>query len=387
MAKYYGTYACGHEGCINVVGPHKDREWKIEREFSGICPECYAKQQEEMKEKRNWESEEKAKEMKLPELFGSPKQVAWANTIRIDFLSKYDKMIEAFRNDGEKVQVITLPDSTVTITEDTLLSVREWILKNKTEATFWIETRANKPIAFIKETIDKMNEENAAPDEDKGSGGNSEENLTVTPESGADKGGIVKIYTGEQIKALYEKDDLFREIVKSLGYTWENGAWRKKISEYTGPAPERIAELGNKLLNAGFTVQFPDHESMEKAINATYEPECTRWIRRSSDRKLAIRWRERSDTLYQAARKLPGAKYSDGAIIVSAERYQEIEDFAETMGFKISKKAAEEIELFRQKERKFIKAAPAQAIRDIPDEEKLKKQLEKSGIIEDLMDE
>ena len=150
---------------------------------------------------------------------------------------------------------------------------------------------------------------------------------------------------------------------------------------------DRVAELGNKLLNAGFTVRFPDRESMEKAVDATYEPECTRWIKKASDGKLAIRWRGRNDTLYQAARKLPGAKYFEGAIIVPVERYSEIEDFAETMEFKISKKAAAEIELFRQKEQKFIKVTPNRVQDASSDEERLKKQLEKSGVIEDLMDE
>lgn len=386
MAKYHGTYACGHEGTITLFGPTKDREWKIQKEFSGICPECYAKQQEELRAKKNQEAAEKSLEMELQELDGSPKQVAWANTLRIEFLDKYGKMVDAFRKDGKKEQTVKLPDSTLVITEDVLLSAREWILKNKTEAKFWIETRTNNLVTFIKEAMDKLNEE-PIPEEVREEMEKEEESLIVTPESGADKGGIVKIYTGEQIRAVYEKDDLFREIVKELGYVWENGAWRKIISEFTGSSLDRVAELGNKLLNAGFTVRFPDRESMEKAVDATYEPECTRWIKKASDGKLAIHWRGRNDTLYQAARKLPGAKYFEGAIIVPVERYSEIEDFAETMEFKISKKAAAEIELFRQKEQKFIKVTPNRVQDASSDEERLKKQLEKSGVIEDLMDE
>lgn len=34
MAWYYGTFACGHEGRVNIIGPHKDRKWKKERAFS-----------------------------------------------------------------------------------------------------------------------------------------------------------------------------------------------------------------------------------------------------------------------------------------------------------------------------------------------------------------
>ena len=51
MAKYSGIYSCGHEGVVNITGPIKDREWKTERAFSNMCPECYKKYLEEQKEK------------------------------------------------------------------------------------------------------------------------------------------------------------------------------------------------------------------------------------------------------------------------------------------------------------------------------------------------
>lgn len=44
MAWYYGTFACGHEGRVNIIGPHKDREWKKERAFSNYCYECRQKE-------------------------------------------------------------------------------------------------------------------------------------------------------------------------------------------------------------------------------------------------------------------------------------------------------------------------------------------------------
>jgi hypothetical protein len=30
MAKYDVTRACGHEEIVNLVGPHKNREWRLE---------------------------------------------------------------------------------------------------------------------------------------------------------------------------------------------------------------------------------------------------------------------------------------------------------------------------------------------------------------------
>jgi len=41
MAWYYGTYACGHEGRENIIGPTKNRQWIADRKFEGLCYECY----------------------------------------------------------------------------------------------------------------------------------------------------------------------------------------------------------------------------------------------------------------------------------------------------------------------------------------------------------
>lgn len=29
MAWYEGTFSCGHEGRVNIIGPNKDCQWKI----------------------------------------------------------------------------------------------------------------------------------------------------------------------------------------------------------------------------------------------------------------------------------------------------------------------------------------------------------------------
>ncbi|MFR9233911.1 MAG: hypothetical protein ACLVLH_13305 [Eisenbergiella massiliensis] len=40
MAWYSGTFYCGHEGYINIIGPLKNREKMREYKFSGLCPAC-----------------------------------------------------------------------------------------------------------------------------------------------------------------------------------------------------------------------------------------------------------------------------------------------------------------------------------------------------------
>ena len=78
--KTTGVYRCGQEGEINLYVDRKKREWVANQIFSEICNDC-----------KNAEAAAKAKEMGLPELTGSEKQIAWANTIRQDMLGKLER--------------------------------------------------------------------------------------------------------------------------------------------------------------------------------------------------------------------------------------------------------------------------------------------------------
>ena len=51
MAWYYGTYSCGHEGRVNVVGKMSERQWKIDIHIEGICENFKSKQKEESNKK------------------------------------------------------------------------------------------------------------------------------------------------------------------------------------------------------------------------------------------------------------------------------------------------------------------------------------------------
>lgn len=51
MAKYSGTFSCGHDGRVDVIGPTKNRQWIVDRKFEGLCPECYEKHLLEEREK------------------------------------------------------------------------------------------------------------------------------------------------------------------------------------------------------------------------------------------------------------------------------------------------------------------------------------------------
>ena len=78
MAKY--TVQCGkcqQEYVVSLLGSHKERERKL-AVWAGLCESCAA----EKKAAATAQAAETAKKAGLPELTGSPKQVAWAETLR-----------------------------------------------------------------------------------------------------------------------------------------------------------------------------------------------------------------------------------------------------------------------------------------------------------------
>lgn len=388
MAWYYGTYSCGHEGRVDIVGPGKDREWKKERIFSGLCPECYEKQLKESRNAENAASQKAAAEMELPELSGSPKQVDWANTLRVKTIEKLSSGMKKFRDSGFDTTKILVNGKAVSVSLADMVEMVE-ILTWKSEAKYWIDRR-NCNISFLLEEAYKELQEkrNDLPEEVKEEIKKEETDLTVAPKE-MSKNGIVSISLEETcIKVQYVKDDDFLEIVKSLGYSW-NGTWSKKITEYSGSDKDRIAELGNKLLANGFTVRFPEKESRDMALSGTFAPECNRWVKYNVELKmLAISWKGYNDDLYQAAKKLCGSKYRNGSVLVPVEFFNEVLDFAETMGFQISTKAMEEIEKFKEKSEQFMRQEVKEATFEEKDgKSELMNQLKKAGVIEDLIDE
>jgi|GEM_PF-981998 len=92
MAKYDVSYSCGHEGTVTLFGPTAERDRKIEWMASqGRCPECYKAHISEQREQSSKEAAEKAKILGLPQLTGSEKQIAWAESIRMSSIEKFTR--------------------------------------------------------------------------------------------------------------------------------------------------------------------------------------------------------------------------------------------------------------------------------------------------------
>jgi hypothetical protein len=391
MAWYYGTYQCKHEGRINIIGPGKERQWKIDREFSGLCPECAKIEREKQLRQKNEEAAKASAEMELPELTGSEKQVAWATSLRMDVINKITETFSRLRENGKTYLVWNGGAGKKKASLEFLSDALDFAILSHTDAKFWIDSRRFYEEEFLTVFADKFREykNKEIPDDVREEIESERVQLTVSPKN-AEKSGVVIIkLENNSVSALYIKDDLFRKIVKEKGYSWSDGAWRREITQFTGLAEDRCAEIGNVLLANGFTVQFPTLESKEKAILGSFIPECKRWIKWDADyNKLSISWKGHNDTLFQAAKKLPGAYWRYGSMKVSVEFWKEVQDFAEIMGFQFSARAVEKIEKYKMEVSKYQNEAVSEAVQEtVTDEERLRKELEKGGVIEDLKDE
>ena len=308
MSWYYGTFACGHEGRVNVIGKTSERQWKIDKLFGEICEDCKAKE----REAANNEAIESSKQFGFPELKGTEKQIGWANTIRMNF---YNKSMDAH----------IIPDD---------------IIRNETEAKFWIDNRNNLRPEFIEtyqQKAEKKNINQSLVDMD-----------TVKPAEVKYNSVVEIIKEGNRIALCYERNQEFIDLAKSYKYNWD-GIWYRELSETTGSFDDRAAEIGNVLLKNGFCICIHDKNITETAIAGDYQKEHTRWIKSRADtRLLAINWKERDNELYKKARAIKGSEYSSPSVIVDVSHYKDVEKFAKENDFRFTKAAKAKIDNYIQ---------------------------------------
>lgn len=90
--KYQVTGSCGHTYTTQLFGPGKNREYWLSRLAEEPCEECKEAARKAAIEKENTESATWALELGLPELTGSPKQIAWAESIRKTIYTDFDSI-------------------------------------------------------------------------------------------------------------------------------------------------------------------------------------------------------------------------------------------------------------------------------------------------------
>lgn len=313
MAKYTITHTCGHTSELQLFGPMSQREWLIKREEEGMCTACYREWQATQSAKQN-------KELGLPELKGTEKQIAWAEKIRRQAVEELDRV-------GRLVP------------EGTIDQYREGLnlMYGKNHASWWIDHRdkfgyTESILRLVTQVLEEATkkEQDSAPE---AIAAKAEATIRpVTPKSEL----IAEITVGQSSVSVFypEKDDDLRTIVKGLKYRWSDRAWRRTLTAGQGSAADRAAEVAHHLLAAGFIVQLLNAEAREKAISGQYEPEQTRWIKEQGG-SFVFRW-SREDDFYLAAKKIPGSWYKPPYVHAPAVQFEQVLDFANRYNFSLS---------------------------------------------------
>lgn len=344
MAWYEVTRACGHSEECYLSGPRSGHRWRLARvEPYKLCEECYRAEMEKRHQEENREAAEAARKMNLPRLSGTEKQVAWAETIRLELLDCIHSRL------GERFYA---PE---------VYAIVEYIKETKTAASWWIDHRFVD--AFMGRWLQKLEEEmirtrrEASPEALE-----ARIEATVRPENPVTDtvAEIRPLNNFVEIEFPERRED-FRQIVREkLNMKWdgEKKCWYRKLSFGTGAAEERVAEAGHRLLAAGFPIRIYDAYIRQRAIAGDYEPECTRWItaRTAGDYKgwFAVSW-GRGEDFYAVARKLPGSRYDRPDVVVPAEQFEQILDFAQMYDFRLSPGAQQLVEAAsNEKERALI---------------------------------
>lgn len=350
MAWHYGTYSCGCDGRVDIVGPSKDRQWKADLHFENICPDCKQKEYE----KENKIAEKKAASLGLRKLSGTKKQIAWANTIRQNFIDEFSTVMDNLVKQKERYpEAYEKAPFTLGDIERTF----QYVLDTKLKASYWIDNRNRKVDIIIRDEMKNAPSETDVKNRERSEGVVKES--TVYPNNVKHKATVEIRVLKNKVELEYEKNDYFINVVKDLDYRWDGSYWIKEITERTGSSAERAAEVGNKLLNEGFPVSILDEEIRNNAIKGNFEPEHTNWIFKITDKdQLKIVWDGYDDNLYTKARSLPGA-YWDRGVVVNIAHFNEVCDFADLYDFKLTKVAQNAIDEFRLQKDNIDPVIPA----------------------------
>jgi hypothetical protein len=332
--KYDVIYTCGHTGVIQLYGPGRDREWHLGVEESKLCPECWQVKREADKLKENAESAAANQAAGLPQLEGTEKQIVWAETIR-------KKII-----DGIQTKLVDRVPETAKAEHP-----EEWAeavatfkaLQKHSAASWWIERRdtgldaisLRKLLVEVGGEIEKLKAEPPAAIVEAA---NAE--ATIYPEKSVFNLVAEVSVKNDVLAASYpERNEEFRQLMRKFNLNWDDG-WNRKIGKFNGSIQDRAVELANHILIAGFPVRIYDAEIRRRAVAGEFNPEPVRWIKAmiKGDYQgwLTITWPYGGPNFYDAAKKIPGSRWRDHAMLIPSESYQEVLDFADMYKFSIS---------------------------------------------------
>ncbi len=339
---------CEGSYVVQLVGRTKDLQWKLDN-WDWTCDEC----REKFRKEENAKAAAANAESGLQSMTGTEKQIAWAETIRAAKIAAIDEIVDGY--DAKMAEATKDPKESAYQNErsrergfsslaDAFACAKEAAIQiiNTTAASWWIDNREENLGRLILKHAEAVAKSRKnipeAPDAKAEATVRPENPLTETVAEIRLKGDFLEVYFPEK------RDDFWRLIKKILGFSWTGACWQRKLSVKTGLPLDRLADTGNSLLVAGFPIRIYDDAARGKAISGEFDPEVGRWImaRTSGDYRgwFSINW-PKVDDFYSVAKKITGSRYDKPDVVVQAEHFEEVIDFAEVHGFELSPGAIE----------------------------------------------
>ena len=371
---------CGKSFTASKILASRDQannweEWAVSNIIE--CDECRAKAREEERAAANAKSAEAAKELELPELTGTEKQIAWANTIRVAYFNSYSKIIAKYA-ELESSKREQCKEELKSFSE-----VGEHLFSTKTSASFWIENR-DLTIRLVVHEHEKefvKYKEKAEVQEVVADYAVKPENLTT------DAVAEVKFSNSMLTVSFLSKNNALIKVCKDACMKWNSNSllWERKLSEITGTI-DRVVEIGHKLLKAGIPIAIADENVRNKAVKGEYADECLLWVMNGPDDKLRISWGD--GDWYEKSKRISGAKWSSEKrnMMVPVSSFKEIRDFAECNNFKVTTLAKEKMDEYEVGIERIKKVDVSEHV-EVEKPDKLKEILNSSDIPSDLLDD
>jgi hypothetical protein len=362
MAKYeVNCQKCGGAYTVQLFGKTKDRERKINN-WRGFCEDCKEKEWEEKKEKTYQNSLKLQKEIGLPPLTGSEKQIKWAESIRANFWKAYEQDQDVFNS------FIKIIFDRYSPTDEIFLHKKEEhrcsyveneeivnSIFNHTESRYWIDNRGNL-LSEIAKTEKMLKPNHLKSKSEIEIEMQVKEEATIYPKEPATNLKIEILEKEGYINIVYpEKNDSFYSLIKSYDFTWNSSSrsWQvildknKNYDFYLN----MLTDLCSNFLKKGFPIITLNEDLKQKILNHDFTPYSNNWVyqRTNGDYKnwFVLEWAYPSN-YYNEAKKLSGSLYHHKKVLVPPQSYEEVIDFAKINNFNFSDGAKSLIEAMKK---------------------------------------
>jgi DNA-directed RNA polymerase subunit RPC12/RpoP len=376
-------YTCAECGAsVTVWGRNRSEANRLARwhESEGhLCSDCEAKRLAE----KNRKAADANATTGLPQLTGSEKQIAWAETLRQKMLANaraYAPLMRILRDsftmdatpledipgireemraavadvaERDRHYVLTSADSVMReIGSAARYEKFLEIMARQTRASWWIDHH-NFNLQVILESLkteidaaEAAETDSEVPAEEKALLDDAQAEALLKPAGEPLSTQIAEIsLVGEEVRVIFaEKREDFRLLMRDMGFVWTISRWARRMGVTTGDAIDCLAETAHRIVAAGFLARLHDDEARARALSGQFTPAKTRWVSKNISGQFygwfVISW-ARSDDFYAPARRLLGARYQGGKIYVPPGSVMEVADFAAQYDFALTPGAQE----------------------------------------------